>query len=54
MRTDWQYAEALATARGNDPEPACSCCDFNDFEPVPDMETACVNCGHSVEEHEPL
>lgn len=30
----------------------CGCCEINDFESDPEMETACLNCGHSIEEHE--
>lgn len=30
----------------------CGCCEINDYaEPEDENETACVNCGHSPEEH---
>jgi hypothetical protein len=58
MRTDWQHAEALATARGNDPAPECDCCETNDYDPAPEdgedefaVPGSCLNCGHSPEEH---
>jgi len=40
------------------PEPTdpddCDCCEINDYTaPEDDTETACDNCGHSPEEHEP-
>lgn len=32
----------------------CGCCEINDYAPPEDdAETACENCGHSPEEHEP-